>query len=216
MSQLFDIESWDRKEHFHFFKNFEEPFFGVTFDVDVTYLYNYVKGSNISFYIAYLYAALKTANEIKEFRLRIRGNDIVVLHHSIGASPTVYRPNGTFGFAHIDYHTDFFEFSSQMTQEIKRVEADNRLISVENDDNTIHFSVLPWIKFTAISHARSFSLRESIPKISFGKIYEQNMQKLMPVSVHVNHAIMDGYHVGLFAEKFQEQLNQELEKKKTV
>ncbi len=31
----------------------------------------------------------------------------------------------------------------------------------------------------------------------------------MPVSIHVHHALADGYHVGLFVNKFQELMNGE-------
>jgi chloramphenicol O-acetyltransferase type A len=66
---------------------------------------------------------------------------------------------------------------------------------------------LPWIRFTSISHARSFSFKDCIPKISFGKMTEQKGVKTMPVSIHVHHAIADGSDVGLFVEKLQEILN---------
>jgi chloramphenicol O-acetyltransferase type A len=75
----------------------------------------------------------------------------------------------------------------------------------------IHFSSLPWIKFTSISHARSFSFPDSCPKISFGKISEVNGVKVMPVSIHVHHALMDGIHVGQFIEGFQKQLDKDFE-----
>jgi chloramphenicol O-acetyltransferase type A len=66
---------------------------------------------------------------------------------------------------------------------------------------------LPWLNFTSLSHARAFSFKDCIPKISFGKMTEQNGVKTMPVSIHVHHAIADGSDVGLFVEKFQEILN---------
>ena len=36
---------------------------------------------------------------------------------------------------------------------------------------------------------------------------ENNGVKEMPVSIHGHHALMDGYHVGMFVEKFQNLLN---------
>jgi len=33
-------------------------------------------------------------------------------------------------------------------------------------------------------------------------------KKIMPVAVHVNHALMDGYHVGLFLDEFQKLMNE--------
>ena len=67
---------------------------------------------------------------------------------------------------------------------------------------------MPWIKFTSVSHARSFSHADSVPKISFGKMTEVAGKKLMPLSIHVHHALMDGYHVGQHIDLFQELLNQ--------
>lgn len=57
--------------------------------------------------------------------------------------------------------------------------------------------------FTSLSHARSFAFPDSVPKISVGKIIPQGDQLLMPVSVHVHHALVDGYHVGQFFEILQ-------------
>jgi chloramphenicol O-acetyltransferase type A len=66
---------------------------------------------------------------------------------------------------------------------------------------------LPWLSFTSLSHARAFAFKDCIPKISFGKMQEQNGVKTMPVSIHLHHAIADGSDVGAFVEKFQEILN---------
>jgi chloramphenicol O-acetyltransferase type A len=51
-----------------------------------------------------------------------------------------------------------------------------------------------------MSHARCYSYKDSCPKITFGKITENDGVKTMPLSIHVNHALMDGYHVGEFVE----------------
>jgi chloramphenicol O-acetyltransferase type A len=69
-------------------------------------------------------------------------------------------------------------------------------------ENLIHYSAIPWLDFTSISHARSFSFPDSCPKISFGKMTEIDGQKSMSVSIHVHHALVDGYHVGLYVDRF--------------
>jgi chloramphenicol O-acetyltransferase type A len=75
-------------------------------------------------------------------------------------------------------------------------------------ENVIHYSSLPWINFKSISHARSFSFKDSSPKISFGKMTIQQDKKIMPVSVHVHHALMDGYQVSQFIDLFQQLMNE--------
>ncbi|MFT3902071.1 MAG: chloramphenicol acetyltransferase [Niabella sp.] len=207
MKTLIDIEQWNRKEHFLFFSQFEEPFFGVTVNIDCTQAYKTAKQKGNSFFLYYLFRALKTANEIENFRYRII-NKQVYLFDSINASPTINRPNGTFGFAYMDYCQDENDFYTGALKEIERVRQSNDLMPAVSGENVIHFSAIPWIDFTALSHARSFSYPDSSPKISFGKVTEHSGRKTMPVSIHVHHGLMDGYHVGLFVEKFQELMNE--------
>src|SRR5210317_1546485 len=73
MVKELDIETWARKEHFNFFKNFEEPFFGVTVEVDCTEAYAHCRKNNISFFMYYLYLSLKASNEMACFHYRING-----------------------------------------------------------------------------------------------------------------------------------------------
>ena len=206
MKTLIDIEQWNRKEHFLFFSTFEEPFFGVSVNVNCTKAYLKSKEKQVSFFLYYLYRALKAANNVENFRYRIIDNQpykFIDVH----ASPTISRPNGTFGFAYIDYYEDENTFYEKALLEIENVKSTNSLLPSVSGENVIHFSAIPWLDFTGISHARSFSHPDSCPKISFGKVTEKEGIKTMPVSVHVHHALVDGYHVGLFIDKFQDLLN---------
>ena len=71
MKNLLDIDNWPRKEHFHFFKQFEEPFFGVCIPIDCSVAYQKAKENKHSFFISYLHKALVAANRIECFRYRI-------------------------------------------------------------------------------------------------------------------------------------------------
>lgn len=203
---LIDISNWKRKDHFNFFSAFKEPFYGMTVKVDCTIAYQQAKKNNVSFFLYYLYRALKAANSIENFRYRIINNN-VYLYNTINASPTVNRPDGTFGFSYMSFYKDenlFYDFAKQ---EIERVRMSSGLDPALSGENVIHFSAIPWVDFSSLSHARSFSHSDSCPKISFGKITEENSLKKMPVAVHAHHGLVDGYHIGLFIERFQELLN---------
>jgi chloramphenicol O-acetyltransferase type A len=206
LKTAFDIATWPRKDHFEFFSKFEEPFFGITADVDCTLAYKNAKETGESFFLYYLYASLKAANSIENFRLRIENRE-VYLYNVIHASPTINRTDGTFGFAYFDYHSDYQIFKAEAQKEIKRVQNTTGLVAAGAGQNVIHYSSLPWIQFTSVSHARAFSFPDSCPKITFGKTFEKENKLLMPVAVHVNHALVDGIHVGKFLEEFQDNLN---------
>ena len=206
MKTQLNITDWTRKDHFNFFKRFDEPFFGVTIPVDCTNGYTVCKQNNFSFFLYYLHASLKAANTIEPFRYRIEG-DSVFIFDIINASPTINRPDGTFGFAYITYKENVADFAKGAKTEIDKVRGSTGLIPSVTGENVIHYSSLPWINFTSLSHARSFSFKDSIPKISFGKMTETNGTRSMPVSIHVHHGLMDGYHVAQFIELFQQNMN---------
>ncbi|MDB5231898.1 MAG: chloramphenicol O-acetyltransferase [Chitinophagaceae bacterium] len=208
MKQKLDLETWKRKDHFHFFRKFEEPFFGVCIHADCTIAYHKTKAAGISFFLYYLHKSLIAANAIEPFRYRIEGDD-AILYDAVHASPTINREDGTFGFAYMDYHEDFSSFEKSAQQEIDKVQNSKGLIPAVSGENVIHYSSVPWLNFTSLSHARAFSFKDSIPKISFGKMTEDSHgTRTMPVSVHAHHALMDGYHVGEFVNLFQQLLNE--------
>jgi chloramphenicol O-acetyltransferase type A len=206
MKQKLNIDTWIRKEHFNFFKNFEEPFYGVVVNIDCTAAYSFAKENDISFFLYYLHKSLTAVNDLEPFKYRIDGDDVII-YDQINAGPTIGRSNGTFGFSYIDYHSSFHEFMIGAKKEIERVQSTTTLFAPKLDNDIVHFSSLPWINFTSISHARSFSFPDSCPKISFGKMTENEGKRTMPVSVHVHHALVDGLQVGQYIDRFQELMN---------
>ena len=207
MKRILDINTWDRKEHFNFFKNFEEPFFGVTVELECTIAYQRCKQQGFSFFLYYLHKSLHAVNEIEPFRYRIADSQVVV-YDRVHATPTILRPDNTFGFSYIDYSSDFETFAEAGKKEINRIQNNTGLVPAESGDNVIHYSSLPWIRFTSFSHARRLSSGDSCPKISFGKIIEADGKRTMPLSIHVHHALMDGYHVGQYMELYQQLMNE--------
>ena len=91
--------------------------------------------------------------------------------------------------------------------ENERVKNGTGLCFSEPREDIIHYSTLPWANFTAVNHARMWDAARSIPKITFGKLTREGDKMWLPVDIHVNHALMDGFHVGKFVKKFQELLN---------
>lgn len=209
MKTLLDIENWHRKEHFEFFSKFEEPFFGVTVVIDCTRAYQVAKELNISFFIYYLHKTLVATNTIEPFKYRISENQIYICD-SINGSATISRTDHSFGFSLMEYHSDLETFSKNALLEIERIQNTPGLFTrTFDEDNLIHFSAIPWVDFTSLSHARSYSFPDSCPKISFGKMMiSENGKRTMSMAVHVHHALMDGYHVGEFVDCFQELMNQ--------
>ena len=204
-----ELDQWSRKEVFSLFSSYEEPYWGTTVLVNCTNAITYCKKKNCSLFLYYLHCSIKAANLIEEFKYRSEDKKVVV-YDVIHASTIINRLDGSFGFSQIEFNSDFQIFLKSADKEIERVRNSTSLFGPINTDNVIHYSSLPWLEFTSLSHARAYSKNEGIPKISFGKIIENNRKHLMPVSIHVHHGFVDGYHVAQYVEKFQELLNKNI------
>ncbi|HET9440480.1 MAG TPA: chloramphenicol acetyltransferase [Longimicrobiales bacterium] len=202
-----DLSSWPRRGQFEFFRNYDQPFFNITSDVRVTEVYRLSRETDgPSFFLATLYLSLVAANRIEEFRLRLRPAG-VWCHDRIHGGSTILRSNETFGFGYFRFIEDFKAFQARGRAVIAEVRNPNgKLDAQEQRDDLMHYSVLPWIRFTSFAHARKTSGTDSIPKIVFGKRFERAGDVWMPISVEVHHALVDGLHVGRFLEAFEAEL----------
>lgn len=80
------------------------------------------------------------------------------------------------------------------------------LFTSENDRraDVVHFSAIPWIPFTGLTHARNFAFRDSAVKISTGKIEFKDGAFLMPLACYAHHGFADASHIGAFYENLHE------------
>ena len=200
----FDVENWNRKAQYNFFKTYEDPFFNITANLEVTNLYKYCKQHNLSFSLACLYVAIKSVNEITEFKLRFK-NDKVYLFDTVNIGSTILNDDLTFSFCDFEFQPTISAFDI-MGKIVLENHKNGIVFNVEqNDLAIIHCSTIPWISFTGFKHARRGNEgSQGIPKLVFGKLFNENKIQKIPFSVEVHHALMDGYHVGLLYKKMQQ------------
>lgn len=201
-----DIENWNRKELFYHFRTLADQTFAVVVNVDVTKTHAASKESKFSFFVMYLHACMKAINSVENFKYRIE-EDKIAVYNTINASATIARPDTTFGFSYINYSEDLATFDANFQQEKERIQHSTNLFPPSYSPNCIHCSALPWLHFTSHKEPFSGNKNDSVPQLSFGKVITENNTLLMPVAVNVNHALVDGYHVGQFFEKFQQELD---------
>lgn len=201
------FENTHRKKHFDFFHGMNHPHFNLTANVDITALLKKVKAERLPFNQTLVFLLAKTANEINEFRWRIRGGKVFE-HEVVHPSFTVpTEDTDVFSFCTVDYKKELNAF----IQEAKKVqELMKTNPSVEDDperDDYLFMSAIPWVSFTSLQHAMSYHPHDSVPRISWGKFFKQNDQMLMPLSVQVHHALVDGRHIGAYFQLIQQYLD---------
>lgn len=206
MKQFIDLGTWNRREHFNFFSALDDPFFGITTTVNFTNVYQQSKKTGISFFLYSVHFLLKCINDTTAFKLRIEDGQ-VVKYDKINVSPTIGREDGTFGFGFFEYMADIGMFIEYAEKEIYRVKNGSGLSFSENTgrDDVIRYSALPWFAFSEMKHAGSIKTGDSVPRISTGKLLQEEGKLLLPVSISVHHGLMDGQNVAEFLQKLKEE-----------
>ncbi|HMS39481.1 MAG TPA: CatA-like O-acetyltransferase [Pyrinomonadaceae bacterium] len=201
-----DVENWNRKTTFEFFKDYEDPFFNLTANLDATRLYRFCKENNLLFSLANLFYSLQTANEIKEFRFRLI-DESVAEFETIHATQTFLNDDETFSFSYYENKTSVFEFNEAGKSALEKYRK-LKTFDVENERlDLIYYSVIPWVSFTSFKHATRLDRRQSVPRMVFGKMFDEGEKKKLPHSVEVHHALCDGIHVGKYFLALQEKFD---------
>lgn len=203
MVRKVDIASWVRRPLFENFRRYADPFFSLTAEVDITGLYRLVSDRRLSFFASSYYLVLEIVNEIEEFRVRIRGEDVVI-HNMIHGSCTVLNRDATFSFCFFEYVGDFSEFEQMCARVLEENEHQPNFDPRFERDDVVHSSIIPWVRFSSFEHARRLDGRDSCPKVVLGKFVEVDGRIMMPISVSAHHALMDGVHAAMFFEKYEE------------
>ena len=201
-----DIDNWPRKATYEFFKDYEDPFFNFTANIEITCVYGLCKKSDLAISLTLLYYSLVTANEIREFRIRFVDGRLVEFDR-IHATQTILNTDETFSFAYFEMKDDVFDFNRSGRIALEKYKALRSFDVESHRADLIYYSVIPWVSFTSFKHASRLDKRQTIPRIVFGKIFDDGDRKFVPLSIEANHMIMDGFHVGKFFMRFQDIVN---------
>ncbi len=202
-----DINNWPRNEIFNQFTKLENPFVSITSRVDISKSREITKKESIQTSHAILYFLAKTANEISEFKQRIQ-NGRVIEYDKIGISTTVNKPNNTFNFVVLDFYENSKKFLEKAALKITTAKNDENIVPKDwkPSDDIIYSSCTPWIDFTSFTHPTN-GAKDYIPRIAWGKYVPDGHKTTMATNLQVNHVLIDGFHIGEFFNRLQENLN---------
>jgi len=199
--QVIDQEKWARRDHFRVYGSLEYPHFGITVDLDVTGLLPSLKEAGLPVFPTIIHAAATAANEIEEFRTRIRG-DQVVLHETAAPSFTVPWKEGLFTFCAVTYEPDRDRFLERCLAEMARAEAAASLVEVGAfRDDVLYMTCFPWMAFTGMTHPTRPN--DSIPRFAWGKITSKDGRDVLPFNLQMHHGLADGVHAARFLTRLE-------------
>jgi chloramphenicol O-acetyltransferase type A len=201
--KMIDMEHWDRKEHYAYFRQMDYPQFNVCAPVDISGFIHYVKDRSLPFYYAMIYAATASANRVRNFRYRIREGGVAEYDRLHPSFTALDNDTGLFKYVTVDMCVNMDEFIRDARE---KEQAQKGLFGSGADearDDLLYLTCLPWVSFTHVSHTIKLDKDDAIPRISWGKYYAEGSRTLLPLSVQVNHALADGFHIGQFFEELR-------------
>ncbi len=205
--EYIDMDNWKRREHFAFFHSLDYPQYNVCMNIDITRFLAFVKKNNLSLYYSLIFAVTTVANGNENFLYRIRDGR-VILHDMTHPSFTDMTPgDDLFKLVNMNLSGDLLHFTEKARKASQLVTSYFPSADDERRDDLIYITCLPWISFTHISHTIRLSADDAAPRISWGKYYRDDGKILLPFSVQVNHALVDGVHVGEYVAQLQAYLD---------
>jgi chloramphenicol O-acetyltransferase type A len=201
-----DVSTWARRSAFEFFKDFEDPFFNITANLDVTELRRFCRENELSYALSALFYSQLTVNSIRELRLRLLEGKIVEFE-SVESTQTILNEDETFSFCYFEARPTVDLFVAKGKIAIENYKG-LKTFDVETERlDLIYHSSIPWVSFTSFKHASRLNNQQSVPRIVFGKVFADGESEKMPVSIEVNHSLVDGVHVGKYFTGFQQLVN---------
>lgn len=190
-------ETWPRKEHYNFFAPMSDPFYTLSFPVEVTALRNRCKAQGLSFYCAMVYAVTKAMERVEAFHYKDRQGEIIY-HDRLVPSFTYLEPGGElFRIVTLEAEEDWMAFCRRARAEAQAQEAFITQGPWE-PDQLIYFTCLPWFPLTSLTNEKDLCPWDSVPRVAWGRWEEQGEKTMLNLSLELNHRLLDGVHVGRF------------------
>ena len=197
------FENEHRQKHFEFFKSMNHPHFNICANVDITHFLQVLNENKLPFTYSVVYAIAKTAKEIKEFRWRIIEGELFECENVTPSFTTYTEVADVFSFCDVPFEDDYQKFIKNAAAKAEEM-SENPSFEDGDHHDYLFLSSIPWVSFTMFQHAMPFHPTDSVPRITWGKYFEEGDKIKMPLSIQAHHAVVDGRHVGLYFQKIEQ------------
>lgn len=200
--RLIDLETWERREFYEHFIKEVVCTYSVTVNLDITPL----KGQRL--YPTMIWLLTRTVNAMPEFRTCLK-DEGPGIYDSMHPMYTVFnKENKNFSGIWSYFSEDYSEFLKSYEADAGEYSRSTRYTpKAGTPENSFNISMLPWLEFTSVNINVFDDGKFLLPIFTMGKYFERDGKRLLPLSVQVHHAVCDGYHVGLFVEKLQKEID---------
>lgn len=190
------FSDWPRHEIFRFFSGMPDPFFSVTFPVDVTNVKRYSKARGLSFYYTMVWLCAQALNSVEAFHYTLREGELYRLERRWPSFTDLRAGSENFHIVTMPAGDDPESFCRAAKEKSL---AQTVFLDTEVEGDWLFFvSSLPWLPLTSLKNEGTSNPDDSIPRLAWGQYTQENGRYTVGMSVEVNHRFADGLHVGQF------------------
>ena len=200
------LEQDPRAAHFAYFSAMQDPYVGLTAEVDAEALLRACHRNGWPFSLAMVWCAGRAANAVPPLRRRILDGGIVEFDRC-ETSHTVLRPDGSYAYCRLDPMQPFADFLPEARRRQAEAAAHGSLDDGADGLGLLFLSSLPWLHYAALRQPTPVPA-DSNPRITWGRYEVCGGRLAMPVTLLANHALADGLHIAQFFDALQAEMAQ--------
>lgn len=201
-----DMNTWPRREHFHYFAHMAPTGYSLTAEVDVTRLRAALKRRELKFYPAYLWLVTHSLNAQEAFRLAEKEGVLGVYDTLTPLYAVFHRDDKTFSMQWTAFDEDFAAFYRGWVRDQERYGENHGFLARRDalpPENAYTVSCMPWVSFRHFAVHSYDSKAYYFPSVEAGRFEEWDGRTILPLSITCHHAATDGWHVKGFLEHLQ-------------
>ncbi|AGY75938.1 CatA-like O-acetyltransferase [Clostridium autoethanogenum] len=201
-----DMETWPRSHTYNYFtKTVSTLIYSINVTVDITILRNALKSKGLKFFPTYLYLVTRAIGRHQEFLMSIQNDVLGYWDYRTPFYPVFHKESKTITFLWTEYDDDFKVFYRSYISDMKQYGKDYSIMLSKGapPSNNYIISCVPWFSFNGLSMQLQNAKNYYAPIFESGGFTETNGTIMMPLSITVNHAAVDGYHIKVLLEELQ-------------
>lgn len=199
-----ELNQWKRGELFRFYMEQMRLVMSLTVDIDVAPLLHYTKTHGLKFHPAMIWVVSKAINAHDEFKYGWGENGELIRWDFVSPSYVDFdSETEDFSKFVTEYSDDFSIFYHRIQSDRERHKKTPGMAE-QQPPNFFDFSCLPWVRYKHFDVHVFDEGKFLAPVVTWGKYEATGDKVLLPLSMNIHHAVVDGFHLSRFFNETQE------------
>lgn len=204
--EIIDIKKLDRADYFYYFISVGTTI-EFTVKMDVTKVLEKCYNEKLNFQAVMLHRIYRAINQVDNFKYDLLDGKLIKWDKIVPTFSSMNKNNKLFFTLYADMQENEIDYNEVYKDTVNKYATSTTIVPQgELPGNVFNVSCIPWLHFEHFS-SNSKSMENNIVKmITIGKYEQVNDRYVLPITLQVSHAVVDGYHASLFFEKLREEL----------